>query len=361
MRNQYKEMFDGFAPARGDEELLKAVLGRKAENKMAFSKRIIVPVIAAAVLGTTAIGASAAYQWNQAKAIEQTLDSSAEAIDYPTFDLYKLGGKELHDEIKCDGFTLKTVGISADEHSAYMFYDIIFDEGVDHSLGENEKWVADFYPHLETSWVMEYWGPALENRDSLPDPRMRGNGGTIYSEGNVFHMYTVFNLTGIKLPGKTLNYEMIGIQRYNTVTDKAVGDDLLNGGSVKLSVDVDFDTAKTMTVNPNKRVTLSNGDTGTVKFIELSPFTLNIETALDNYKPNLSEDPKVYNTNGKFDVYSAATDAKLASLRVKFKDGTVKDINAFGVYNGSSLAWEYPVDVDQIASVTIGDCEVEIN
>lgn len=350
-------MFDSFAPVREDEELYKAVLGRKAENKMAFSKKVIIPVIAAAVLGTTAIGASAAYQWNQAKAIEQTVNSS---VDYPKFDLYKLGGKELNDEIKCDGFTVKPLGITADEHSAYMFYDIIFDEGFDYSLGENEAWVSSFYPHLEVSWVTEYWGTQLENRDSLPDPHMRGHAEMINAEGNVAHMYTVFNLTGITLPGKTLNYEMHGLYRYNTETRETVGDDLLGDSSVELSVDVDFDTVKTVTLNPNKRVTLSTGDTGTFKFIELSPFTLNTEVEWDNYEYD-PDDDNVYNTNGKFDTYEPIADAKLASLRVKFKDGTVKDINAFAVYNGSSLAWEYPVDVEQIASVTIGDCEVMIN
>lgn len=360
MRNQYKKLFDGFAPVREDEELFKAVLGRKAEKKKGISKKIFIPVIAAAVLGTTAIGASAAYQWNHAQAIEQTFEENSTTVDYPTFDLYKLGGKELHEEIRGDGFTLKTIGISADEHSAYMFYDIIFDEDFDYSLSENEVWMCGFCPRLEVSWVAEYWGPELEYRDSRPHPHIgSGSGGTIGSEGNVIHMHTVFDITGITLPGKTLNYELYGLYRYNTMMGKIVGDDLVED-IITLPVDIDFETVKTITVAPNERIGYGNGDTGTIEFIQLSPFTLNIDASVDNYKFVDTEEVILYDTNGKFKVDSPTKDAILASLKVKFKDGTVKDINAFCACSGD-LMWEYPVNIDMIESVTVCGCEVKIN
>lgn len=378
MRNQYKEMFDGFAPVREDEELFKAVLGRKAENKMAFSKKIVIPVIAAAVLGTTAIGASAAYQWNQAKAIEQTLGSGAGNVDYPKFDLYKLGGKELNDVLEFDGYDIKTVGVAADQHTAYLFYDVVFDEDFDYALDEGEKYQCTFHVRPNLDWVKEYLGVKGDRHTDEPDPGTNGTSGFIGMDGNVAHFYTTFTMTGMTIGGKTLEYEChFGLKRYNEAApdDPETVDDACDGSVV--SVDIDFETeGNSIVKKPDNKITLSETQTGALKYLELTPFSFFARVDWDyktaEYDP---KDPVKYNTNGKFVQYAYETDALLTSLRVKFKDGTVKDISAFVVDNSgtrySNLAdnsktdiavcWAIPVDVEQIASVTIGDCEVEIN
>lgn len=366
MKNKYKRMFDSFSPVRDDEELLRAVLDRKVENKMAankFSKKILIPVIAAAVLGATAVGASAAYRWSQAQALQKVFENEGNVnADFPKYDLNKLGGKPLSDVIEGDGYTIMTNGIAADDHTAYLFYDIVLGEGVDLTLGENEEWVSSIFPKLEIEWIKDYWGLNLENRDKLPTPQATGHSGLLGTEGNVLHMYSVFTISGITLPGKTLNYSYASLSRYNSLTKKS-SDDLFSE-HIDLAVDIDFVTTESVVVEPNKRVTLANGKTGTCTFAKVSPFTLITEINWDNFDEKPTEDLVVFNSNGRFDVYSATVDAMMASLKVKFKDGTVKNINAFAVNNGSAggalrLAWEYPVDVDQVASVTIGDAEIE--
>lgn len=381
MRNQYKEMFDGFAPVREDEELLKAVLDRKAENKMAvkFSKKIFIPVIAAAVLGTTAIGASAAYQWNQAHAMQQVIDNNgADNADYPKFDLNKLGGKELNDVIECDGYDIKTVGIAADQHTAYLFYDIVFDDDFDYSLGENEKWGCALHVRSNLDWVKEYWGVRGDRHTDEPDPTWKGKSGFLGMEGNVAHLFSTFTMSGITLGGKTLDYECyFGLQRvdkndsskYETVDESSDG--------VTVSVDIDFDTTgNSIVTKPDSKVSLSESQTGTIKHVELTPFSVFARVHWNFEGEEVDrENPVEYNSNGKFVQYAYETDALLTALRVKFKDGTVKDISAFVLDNShtSALAdkngirntdiavcWESPVDVDQIESVTIGDCTVEI-
>ncbi len=384
MKNKYKAMFDDLAPVRGDKELFQAVLDRKAENKMAakFSKKVFIPVIAAAVLGTTAVGASAAYQWSQAQALQRVFEKEGNVeADYPTFDLNRLGGKELSDVIECDNFTIKTTGIAADEHTAYLFYDLIFDEGYDCSLAENEEWQCSVFPRLEIDWIKEYWGLGLENRDDSPGVHSGGHGGVLDTEGNVVHMFSVFTISGITLPGKTLNYEGMGPYRYNSATKETVED---LSGEFGFSVDIDFVTTKSVSVKPNKRVKLASGEEGTFTYAEVSPFTLIAEVDWDIFEQkfngnegNLSPEEREerlkeleaaenssFMTNGKFEVNDAMLDEMMASLKVKFKDGTVKDINAFAISNHSAvgamrLAWEYPVDVEQIESVTIGDAEIE--
>ncbi|MDE7230066.1 MAG: hypothetical protein K2N56_06250, partial [Oscillospiraceae bacterium] len=349
MKNNYKSMFDDLAPVMGDEELLKAVLDRKAEKNMGtrkFSKNIFIPVIAAAVLGATAVGASAAYQWNHAQAVQKVFENEGNVdAEFPKYDLNKLGGKELNDVIQCDGFTIKTLGIAADDHTAYMFYDIVFDEGTDLSLSENEKWICTFYPHLELEWIKDYWGLNLENRDELPSPHMSGHSESFGVDGNVLHMYSVFSLSGITLPGKTLNFEFSSLRRYNTVTKESRGDFSVVDNS--LAVEVDFVTTESVVVKPDTRVTLPSGETGMFKLIEVTPFTLVTDIDWDNPDSGINNDDMV-STNGKFSV-EPITDRLMTSLKIEFKDGTVKDINAFAVDNGSAggalrLAWEYPVD-----------------
>lgn len=381
MRNQYKEMFDGFAPVREDDELLKAVLDGKAENKMAvkFSKKIFIPVLAAAVLGATAVGASAAIRWNQAKAIEQVIQNNgADGVDYPKFDLYKLGGKELNDVLEFDGYDIKTVGVAADQHTAYLFYDVVFDEDFDYSLAENEKWGCALHVRSNLDWVKEYWGVKGDGHTDEPDPTWRSKSGYLGMEGNVAHFYSTFTMSGIALGGKTLDYECyFGLERIDKDDSSKyeVVDDACDGAAV--SVDIDFDTTGNSIVKkPESKITLSESQTGTLKYVELTPFSVFARAHWDFEGEKVDrEDPVEYNSNGKFVQYAYETDALLTSLRVKFKDGTVKDISGFVLDNSHTseeadkngirntdiaVCWESPVDVEQIESVTIGDCVVEI-
>lgn len=381
MRKEYKEMFDSFSPVRGDDELLKAVLDRKAEKNMGtkkFSKNIFIPVIAAAVVGVTAVGASAAYQWSQAQALQKVIDNTvSNAVDYPKFDLNKLGGKVLNDVIECNGYDIKTIGIAADQHTAYMFYDIVFDEDFDYSLKDNEEWGCSFFPRSNLDWVKEYWGTMGDRNTDAPDPTWKGHNGFLGMEGNVAHLYSTFTMSGLTIGGKTLEYENhFGLQRidktdvknYETVDDSS--------DSAAFSVDIDFVTdGNSVTVKPDSKVSLSESQTGTIKHIELTPFSLFARVHWDfEGKAYDFENPVKFDSNGKFEQTMFETDAVLASLRVKFKDGTVKDISAFvmdnshtsakadknGIRNTDiSVCWETPVDVDQIESVTIGDVEVE--
>ncbi len=368
MKNNYKAMFDDLAPVMGDEELLKAVLDRKAKNKMGvkLSKKIFIPVIAAAAMGATAIGAGAAHQWSLGHSIEQVIESGGGSlnVDYPKYDLYKLGGKELNDVAECGGFDIRALGIAADDHTAYLFYDIVFDESFDYSLGDNEEWSCWVAPFLDPLWAMDYWGIDLEKRDELPHPSMNGHTGVLGTDGNVVHMYSVFTISGITLPGKTLKYECSGLYRCSAETKDCVGESL--GGFMEgFSVDIDFETAGSRVVKPNKSVKLVTGEIGTIKFVEVSLFMFYAEIDWSNLD-RITYPANRTNINGKFDVENPTLDTWMASLKIKFRDGTVKDINTFAISNSSSasdalkLAWEYPVDVEEIESVIIGNVEVAL-
>lgn len=382
MKNKYKQMFDSFAPVRGDEELLRAVLDRKVENKMAankFSKKIFIPVIAAAVLGATAVGASAAYRWSVQQGVRDIIDSKTTDVDYPKFDVNKLGGKELSDVIKCEGFDIHLKGIAADEHTAFLLYDLVFDEGFDYSLGENETWSCGLYPHLEVQWIVEYLGMRGNDHPGEPNPSPSSDSGFLGMEGNVAHLYSKFNISGITLTGKTLDYSAYSLGRYNTVTGEY--EEVVDFDEMSALVTIDFDTmGDSVSLKPDKKITMSDDKTGTLTFAGIAPFTLTVRVDWDHLDDSdKSGEPVQYNENGKFAKNDQEADYLLKTLKVKFKDGTVKDISAFSIANGGSgkvewmsdddvritkystslnLVWEYPVDVTEIASVTIGDVEL---
>lgn len=381
MRKEYKELFDKLSPVRGDDELLRAVLDGKAENNMGtrkFSKNIFIPVIAAAVLGATAVGASAAYQWSQAQAVQNVIDkTAANKADYPTFDLNKLGGKALNDVIECDGYDIKTIGIAADQHTAYLFYDVVFDEDFDYSLKDNEKWGCVFHVRSNLDWVMEYWGTMGDRHTDEPDPTWKSRSGFLGMEGNVAHFYSTFTMSGMTLGGKTLEYQnYFGLTRYDKNDDMNYETVDESSRDVVIPVSIDFPAeGNSVTVKPDSTVKLSEEQTGTLKFVELTPFSVfaRVHWDFEGEKYDMNN-PVTYKNNGKFEQTMVETDTLLAMLRVKFKDGTVKDISAFVMDNSRTsdhadkngiretdiaICWETPVDIDQIESVTIGDVEVK--
>lgn len=446
MKNRYTEMFERFAPVKSDEELLKAVLKRKAENNMSEKKfgrkAIIIPAAAIAVFAVTTVSVSAAYQWNQKQALEEVLNSNAEGagdngLDFTKLDLNKVSGKELTDEYDYDGFKVKLNGVAADEHTAFLFYDIVFDEDFDYTLEENEEWWFSFYPRADIQWIIEYRGPRGDLHPGEPDPSSTGTTKFLGMEGNVARMCNVFSLSGISLEGKTLNYQAYYLGKTsNAGTDNEKSEtvvDIKEDNSV--SVTIDFNTsAFTKSVKPDKTVTLSNGEVGKLTFVGVSPFMVSAridwetpdadengntsepvgtesgnaaahdsEESITNYII-ADENTSALDGNESWDVRAITTDelARTESgddgviatasdggesitssllketIKVTFKDGTVKGVTADVLLddagsshtngdNGKIIArssspwfvWDYPVDVEQIASVTVGDVTID--
>ena len=209
MENQYKRLFDSITPIKSDEELLMAVLDRKAEkmsSKKKFSKKaILIPAAAAALLGTTAIGVSAAYQWNLPAAFEdlfrnrfEEYNSTSDAkIKNVMFD-FSVIGKELDLTYNFNNFDVVIKGIAADEHSAYLLYDVVFAEDYDCALTDDEEWFVNLHPNIDMSWLMNYSGemtPAADWRN-----------GFMNMEGNTAHCFVTINISGISMQDKPLVY-----------------------------------------------------------------------------------------------------------------------------------------------------------
>lgn len=129
MKNRYKKAYDEISPIRSDEELLRAVLDRKAENMKATQKigkkAVIIPV-AAVMLAVATVGVGAAYQWDLSAAFEglfRNRNENAESgIDFSRI------GTEIGESWRGEGYTLTIEGAVADERNAYFYYTLAFGE-----------------------------------------------------------------------------------------------------------------------------------------------------------------------------------------------------------------------------------------
>ncbi|MDE6030360.1 MAG: hypothetical protein K2G32_01910, partial [Oscillospiraceae bacterium] len=256
MENQYKRLFDDIAPIKSDRELLKAVLDRKAEKNMSpkkkFSKKaILIPAAAAALLGTTAIGVSAAYQWNLPAAFEDMFRDRFEQYngtsDVKTknvmFD-FSVIGKELDLTYNFDNFDVVIKGIAADEHSAYLLYDVVFAEGYDCALKDSEEWSLNLRPNIDLSWVMNYSGEM--------SPAVSSENGLLNMEGNTAHCFSTVNIAGISLQDMPLVYSFDSLVR-------RAGDnsDIIWVEETKFCVDLDFELWRnSVRILPNEKITL---------------------------------------------------------------------------------------------------------
>lgn len=355
MENQYKRLFDSIAPIKSDEELLKAVLDRKAEKmnpKKKFSKKaILIPAAAAALLGTTAIGVSAAYQWNLPAAFEDLFRNRYEAYNGieeagPRRDAFDFSviGKELFLYYNFDKFDVAIRGIAADEHSVFLLYDVDFAEDFDYALADGEEWFLNLRPVTDLSWVKSY--------DGNMAPSVYWQNRLINMEGGRAHCCSTINVSGISLQDRALVYSFDGLVRSSGDNKDTVGVE-----EKKFSVDMDFWLSKnSVKLRPNEAVTLAGGETGKVDYIGLSTFGLELHAEWD--------DPSLGGENMCEKLKSAVT--------VNYKDGTTSDSSAFTAgYVGSSgstwnskedgysssvlLSWLYPVYMEDIESVTIGD------
>ena len=359
MENQYKKLFDKIAPIKSDRELLKAVLDRKAEKNMSskkkFSKKaILIPAAAAALLGTTAIGVSAAYQWNLPAAFEDMFrerfdqyNGENDAAKNVMFDFSTIG-KELDLTYNFDKFDVVIKGIAADEHSAYLLYDVVFAEDYDYSLAKGEEWALNLRPNIDLSWVMNYSGEM--------DPSVDTENGFLNMEGNTAHCFSSVKISGISMQDKPLVYSFDSLIR--TTGDNK---DITELEETKFSVDMDFELWRnSVSILPNEKITLESGETGIIDYIGLSTF--GVELDVEWTGDMLSEE-------NKEDMCEKLKN----SITINYKDGTTSRDTVFTAeYLGSGLrymhtrsedsystsvllSWVYPVYMRDIDSITIGD------
>lgn len=360
MKDKYKQMFDSITPARSDDELLRAVLDRKAENNMGEKKKVlrkavVIPAVAILAVGATTIGVSAAYNWNITDAFNSMFShrvedrvsraedrgTTTEATDMNsvvgTFDFEKYG-KVLDDQFyKGEGFTFSVNGLTASPETAYVMYSIEFDDDFAYGITEEDGW---------TKWMPRFamFGIKLDGQFTMLSYRY----GSYEINGNRIDGCLQIDLDDTSFEGKTLNLEFESILR-NKLDDEGMFveeqtvpfeftanipmDFEVNDNSVEIKTDYEMDLGE------YGKAVLSN--------IKVTAFKVYYTVSTDYENLDL-----VAETVGSA-IYNYG-DIECVTL----KDGTeIKVDGQCGSYDANKMnvdvTMDYPIEPENVASVTI--------
>lgn len=323
-----RDSFSEITPPTDNVTLVRNVIERaenmnKNENesrKPRLNRAAVIIIAAAAVLTAATVSVGAANGWSFNRAFEQanqtiadhngnhavTVYSTAEAgqnaesaetavsaepakLSEP-FD-YLSGGKELDLWYSFDNFKLNIKGICADDFSAYVLYDIIFNEDFDYS--SKAGW---------TEWEVYCLAEAVDNTlDEQPELGMVGmqSDGIISREDNILHCYAKPGMfPQYTWSGKTMTLDFMNVGRYVPTRSEKEDDpyydvEELSFGENGLHVEIpiDFKTFESTTWEINKPIDLAANDInrkwygddlpGTVRYFRASPLSFQVYVEAD--------------------------------------------------------------------------------
>lgn len=397
MKEKYNALFDKLAPQRSDEELLRAVLDRKAENmsnskekKRLGRKAVIIPAVAAAVLLCTTVGVSAAKSWTVFDSVfNQKPDTpNANGFVFDDFDFNEFGGKELNETIDFDGYSVELKSVVADKYSTMVFYDIVFDEEakVFTATFDDSRTVSYSYAdyaegdrvvlHIERNGnnVEKAWDDYIRAHLS-PDGTYNGamidyqnNSVLLNKEGNVFHCMFRYDSIGVPIEGTEVVFDIHELILPAFAEPAYDYEDPYN--LKHFSINFDFIKENDdLIVEGNTPFTLDSGESGALTYAHLTSLTLALRVEWEGV---FDEASKVWREYGGLDDENNV----LREIKVRFKDGTEISDGAIGMnpYFGNArlikngalseqiiITWEYPIKVENIDAIIIGDGEFKIN
>ena len=286
IEEKLRESFSEITPPTDNGTIVKNVIER-AENmdknsdgrKPRLNRAAVTIIAAAAVLAAATVSVGAATGWNFNSAFNQANQaivnrydgnrhSTAEAESEQTsagaeqaasqsgeFDFLS-GGKELDMWYTFDDFKLNIKGVCADDYSAYVLFDIVFNEDFDYL--PKAGWTE-----WEVTTIPEAVDKALEEQ---PELGMVGSisDGVISREDNVLHCYTMPMLFNEYTwgGGKTMTLDFYNVGRYipsHSEREEISSREVLSFGEDGLHVEIPMDFAlfETTTWEINKPVDLS--------------------------------------------------------------------------------------------------------
>ena len=226
----YRASFCDIAPLSDNDTIIRNVKERAEDmSKEKRTKRntgAVAAIAAAAVLAAATITVGAATGWDfnsafgeifgkssESSAVQSTGESvtaSSESDTAPTetadtFD-FMAYGKQLDMWYDLDGYSLNLKGISADSTTAYLLYDVVFDEGYD--CAPLEEW---------TDWELVVIMDALKYGETeAPITRVhRSHCELISQRDNVLSFYGMMSLSDITetLQGMTVTLDFCELYR----------------------------------------------------------------------------------------------------------------------------------------------------
>lgn len=322
--NKLRNSFNELTPPTDNGTIIKNVIER-AENmknneskKTHLNRTAVVIIAAAAVLAAATVSVGAATGWNFNSAFSQAnqavaerfdghhntkVYSSAEAEQTQTsgsaqavlaeqsepFD-YLSGGKELDLWYDLEDFKLNIKGVCADDTTAYVLFDIIFDEDFDYS--PKEGWTE-----WEVCTMVDAIDETLDEQSEIDMVSQMGE-GVISQEGSVLNCYVTPEMFHeYTWAGKTMTLDFMDVRRFvPNLSEKQdvpyYDKESLSFGENGLHVEIpiDFPTFETTTWEINQPVDLAANDwnrgygddlPGTVKYFSATPLSYSFYVEAD--------------------------------------------------------------------------------
>lgn len=359
MKKEYNELFNRISPQSSNEEFLSQIL-RKAEkvekkNKISIKKPVIAVFAAVLALTTATVTVGAATGWDFNGGFDvvfknRTEQYSSEHQAYETgFDFAKYG-KELDLHYTFDDYTLNIYGVIVDESTAYVLYDVVFDEDFDYKDKNNY-----------TAWDMN---AILETADSA---MTTNDGNLIAVDGNRFTFYKMATSgkENINLEGNTLIFNLYRLERgiENSVeSEELYSESQVVDCGITIEIPVDFPIYSPVTYSFSGDSSLFylmdfNGGKefyveAMLETIEISPFSCEFSFMTDIGEKGVQ----------KGDCYL------LGDFVITYNDGTeiVFTNNSYTIDVDETGRQRYhihlnqPIDPDRISSVTVGGTTIAI-
>lgn len=357
MKKEYIELFDRISPQSSNEEFLSQILGKaeimKKKNKISIKKPIIVAFAAVFTFAaaTVTVGAATGWDFNggfDAVFKNRTEQYASEYQAYETgFDFAKYG-KELDLHYTFDDYTLNIHGVIADKSSAYVVYDVIFDE--DYDYGEKEK-----YTPWDMIMIMETADRAM----------ISNNNELIKADGNRFTFYHMASSTEENpIAGNTLVLEFIRLER--GITQSVKYDELYSevqnlNCELTVEIPVDFDICES--VSPN--ISASDKKAYLIDYVNNEP--VKVEAKLEKIELSPLSCEFVFMTDIADDGLVKGEAYTLDEFFFTYKNGEIVSCTydcLIGVEESGEMRFNVnlnqPIEPDKISSVTVGGTTIEI-
>lgn len=356
MMNNYKRLFEQISPTESDEALISKVRARKAENmknksskSIHFRKAAVISAAAVLAVGVVTVSVGAATNWDFPKLFEGFYSDVLN--DYPCYentvmeeqaikaDLSQMG-TNLDQTVDFGYGTVHFTGAIADSNVVMVMYELRVSDDVlaefysEHSKEGKKPWAILCNEIRDGCVYTEDYGYPL----SMPGDTIGDNGVDCYRTDAYFYQ------TGYLSKDKVLELQFNTF--YLTASDYSRWELELEE-PVTLSLPLDFMNTDRIEVSPNVEITHDNYR----YFLEdvvITPLNIQWYTQPGEKIEHLplQSDPLIY----------------------RFKDGTeVKNysITETAEYKGDrevhSALLDKPIDINNLASVTIGDYTINFD
>ncbi len=348
---KFKQEFSEITPLSDNSTICRNVMERANKMKETRTTKIRkAPFIAAAAAVAAAAGAvtvGAVNNWDFNSAFQGVFGQIAEergesSSSSAGFDFEKYG-KELDMQYDCGDFTLDIKGICADNTTACVVYDVVFDE--DFNYAAKDGWTDWQLNALIEAEIPGEEQPELGRINTIDH-------GFISQDGNVFSYYVMGMLSDTEdtFAGKTVTLDFYDLcrgilNRSEKIDDYYSESETLECG-VHAEIPVDFDLySDVRSFELNESVdfsgydsTFAPGTPAVLTTLNVTPFSWNMFVETDT------------SWMGKGDGYCV-------ELAFNLKDGTsvkpigwsMKDTETGLRYKGNTI----PYNTDEIVSVTV--------